>query len=312
MTPQERSLSQAASSAWQNPYLLLALAGLCWSGNHIIGRAMAGHVPPLAISMLRWIFPAVLLWLFARPYIKKDWPLIWRHRVLIVLLSVSGGGVFGALQFVGLQFTTAVNVAVFNSVPPVLIAAAGALIFRDRLLPAQVAGIAISLAGVLVVVTRADLTVLTQMEFNRGDIIILSNMVLWSGYSACLRLLPPVHWQSFLFVFAAISSIATIPFFLWEHLSGYTLQPTLLTFGALSYISLFTSLFAYLFWNRGVEQIGANRAGVFLHLIPVYGAVLATVFLGERLMAYHVLGFTLILSGVWLAGRRAAVSHKAN
>jgi drug/metabolite transporter (DMT)-like permease len=306
MTAMQDSPPRPAGSAAQNPYLLLALAGLCWSGNHIVGRAMAGHVPPLAVSTLRWILPAALLWLLARGAIRRDWPTVRRHWLLIVLLSLSGGAAFGAFQLIGLQYSTAVNVAVLNSVPPVFIVAAGALIFRDRLSLAQVSGIAISTLGVLVIVTRADPSVFARLEFNRGDIIVLCNMGLWSAYSACLRLLPPLQWQTFVFFLVTVSAVATAPFFAWEHASGYVLQATLLTAGALLYVSLFSSFFAYLLWNRGVELIGANRAGVFLHLIPIYGAILATIFLGERLMAYHVLGFVLILSGVWLAGRGPA------
>lgn len=288
-----------------NPYLLLALASLFWSINHVLGRAIAGHVPPFAISTIRWFVPALLLWPFARPHLARDWPLIKRHPGVLLLLGVTGGAIFTALQYVGLQYTTAVNVSVLNSLAPVFIIGIGAALFGDRLAGVQLFGIVTSLCGVLVIIARADLTTLAQLQFNWGDIIIVVNMAVAAVYASCLRLRPQIHWLSFLFVLAVISTLGTAPFFLWEMFSGLTLQPTLLTFSALVYVSLFPSIAAYAAWNRGIELIGANRSGPFLHLIPLYSAVLATAFLGESLLIYHVLGFVLIIAGVWFASRKS-------
>ena len=288
-----------------NPYLLLALASLFWSGNHVLGRAIAGHVPPFAISTIRWLVPALLLWPFARPHLARDWPLIKRHRAVLLLLGLTGGTIFTALQYIGLQYTTAVNVSVLNSLAPVFIIAIGAALFGDRLAGLQLVGIVTSLCGVLVIIARADVATLAHLQFNWGDIIIVVNMAVAAVYATCLRLRPRIHWLSFLFVLAVISSVGTLPFWFWELLSGQMLQPTLLTFLTLVYVSLFPSIVSYAAWNRGIELIGANRSGPFLHLIPLYSAVLATTFLGESLMIYHVLGFVLILAGVWFASRRA-------
>ncbi|MET0568154.1 MAG: DMT family transporter [Hyphomicrobiaceae bacterium] len=286
-------------------YLLVAISALCWSGNHILGRAIAGHVPPFAISTVRWLLPALILWPLARPYLARDWPVIRQHWKLILFLGVIGGALFGALQYIGLQYTTAINVSVLNSLAPVLIGAAGVALFGDRLTGRQILGVAVSLAGVLVIISKANVAALGSLGFNWGDLIILFNMLMWAVYSACLRLRPPLHWLSFTFAIAVISGVATLPFWILEHVGGLTLQPTLLTAGALAYVSIFPSLVAYACWNRGVELIGANRAGVFLHLVPLYSAVLAGLLLGESLMPYHVAGFLLILGGVWLAARKA-------
>lgn len=291
--------------AFGNPYLLLALASLFWSGNHVLGRAIAGHVPPFAISTIRWLVPALLLWPFAKPHLARDWPLIREHRAVLLLLGLTGGAIFTALQYIGLQYTTAVNVSVLNSLAPVFIIAFGAALFGDRLVGLQLVGIVTSLGGVLVIIARADLTTLANLQFNWGDIIIVVNMAVAAVYATCLRLRPQIHWLSFLFVLAVISSVGTLPFFVWEMLAGAMLQPTLLTVFALAYVSLFPSIGSYAAWNRGIELIGANRSGPFLHLIPLYSAVLASTLLGERLMAYHVLGFIVILVGVWLAARRS-------
>jgi drug/metabolite transporter (DMT)-like permease len=287
-----------------NAYLILALASLCWSGNHLLGRAIAGHVPPLTISTLRWLLAAAVLYPFVRPHLAKDWPLIRERFGVMVFLSLIGGGMFGALQFVALQMTTALNVSVMNSLGPVMIAIAAAVMFRDRLTGGQFAGILISLAGVMVIITKFDTGALTRLTFNIGDLLALFNMVLWGVYSASLRWRPKIHPASFMFMFSLISGVALTPVMAWEYSTGFVLQPTLLTFYAIAQAVLFSTIAAFMLWTRGVELIGPNRAGVFLHLIPIYSALLTGALLGEPLRFYHVVGFVLILAGVWCASRK--------
>ncbi|MGE0719223.1 MAG: DMT family transporter [Alphaproteobacteria bacterium] len=290
--------------ALRNPYVLLAAAALFWSGNHVLGRAIAGHVPPLSLSTLRWAVPMPVLFLLARPHLAADGAAIRAHWPMLVFLGVTGGALFSALQYVGLQWTTAVNVSVLNALAPVAIAAAAAIIFGDRLTCWQATGIAVSLAGVLVIVSRGDVQVLAAFAFNAGDAVIVVNMAIWAVYSAYLRKAPRMHWLSFSFVLATVSAIATAPFMAWEHLRGYHLQADATTLVAVCYVAVFPSVLAYAAWSRGVAAIGAARAGVFIYAIPIFSAVMATLFLGERLMAFHVTGFALIIAGVTLAARR--------
>jgi drug/metabolite transporter (DMT)-like permease len=290
---------------FNNAYLLLALSSLCWSGNHLMGRAIAGHVPPLAITTLRWLLAAAVLFPFIRAHLSRDWPLIRKHFGMLVYLALIGGAVFGALQFVGLQLTTALNVSVMNSLGPVFIAAAGAAMFRDRLTGGQFLGIVISLLGVLAIITKLDVGVLMHLSFNIGDILILINLVLWGVYSASLRWRPAIHPASFMFIFCLISGVAMLPAFAWEYSTGFVLQPTVLTVSAIVFVTIFSTIVAFASWTRGVELIGPNRAGVFLHLIPIFTALLTGALLGEPLMGYHVVGFALILAGVWCAARSA-------
>jgi drug/metabolite transporter (DMT)-like permease len=282
---------------------VLALASLCWSGNHLMGRAIAGHVPPLTITTLRWLLAALVLFPFIRQHLVRDWPLIRRGIGVLIYLALIGGGIFGALQFVGLQLTTALNVSVMNSLGPVFIAAAGAVMFRDRLTRGQFIGIVVSLLGVLAIITKLDPGVLTHFSFNTGDILILINMVLWAVYSASLRWRPKIHPVSFMFMFCLISGVSMVPGMAWEYANGLVLQPTFLTFFAIAFVTIFSTIVAFACWTRGVELIGPNRAGVFLHLIPIFSALLTGALLGEPLMGYHVVGFALILSGVWCASR---------
>jgi drug/metabolite transporter (DMT)-like permease len=296
--PNERTARRA------NPYLLLALAALFWSGNHIVGRAIGGHVPPVGVSTIRWLIPSILIWPWVRPHLKRDWPAIRRHWKAMLWLGVTGGALFTALQYVGLQYTTALNVSVLNSLVPVLIVATSAALFRDRISPMQLAGIVVSSLGVLTIIGRGSLDVLERLAFNWGDLIILFNMLVFAIYAACLRLRPPMHWLSFIFVFAVLSVVMTLPFAVLEFVQGERFKADWETIAAIGYVSIFPSVIAFAAWNRGVELIGANRSGPFLHLVPVYTATFGSALLGEHLAAFHVAGFALILAGVWLASVR--------
>ena len=306
---EEKGVQTYRAFGWliDNPYLLLALASLFWSGNHILGRAMSGHVPPIGISLMRWLIPTFVLWPLARKHLRRDWPLIRAHWIIMLWLGITGGALFTVLQYVGLQYTSALNVSVLNSLVPVLIVAAGSVLFRDQIGPRQVAGIATSSVGVLIIISRGQFDTLRQLAFNSGDLIIVFNMVVFSVYAAYLRLRPRIHWLSFIFMLAVISSVSTMPFFIWESASGNAFRPTVLTAVAVGYVAIFPSVLAFAAWNRGVELIGANRSGPYLHLIPIYTALLASVLLGETLAAHHIIGFFLIIVGVWLASRKETV-----
>lgn len=284
-------------------YVLLPLAAACWAGNHIVARAIAGLAPPVSLSVVRWCIVALILAVTAHAQIAVDWPKLKANLWVLMLLSIAGAAVFGTLQFVALQYTTALNMGVVGSVAPAFIVGASFLLFGDRMRPVQLLGIAISLSGVLAIVTRLQPDLLVSLSFNVGDLLIIANMMFWAVYCACLRLRPALHPVSFLFVMAVVSGITNLPFAAWEYAAGYRLQPTLPTAGAIFYASFVTTLLAYVSWNRGVDLIGAPRASAFLHTIPIFAGVLATSILGETLRLYHVVGFVLILAGVTLAAR---------
>jgi len=288
---------------YDNPYVLLALAALFWSGNHIIGRAIGGKVPPIGISTVRWLLPTIAIGVLAFPHVKRDWPVIRAHWGILLWLGIVGGALFTAGQYIGLQYTTALNVSVLNSLVPVLIICTGGLIFRDRVTAVQFGGILMSSLGVLVIIAQGRVNNLLRLQFNWGDIIILSNMVVFAVYAVYLRKRPLMHWLSFIFVFGAVSTLATLPFMIWEAAIGITFKPTWLTVVTIIYVSIFPSVLAFAAWNRGVQLIGANRSGPFVHLVPVYTAIFGTMLLGEHLASFHVLGFALIIVGVWVASR---------
>ena len=292
-------------------YFLLPLAAACWAGNHVIARAVGGHVPPASLAVLRWIVILLVVVPFALPHLRADWPKLKRSPGLMLLFAVTGGGAFGTLQFVALHFTTALNMGVVGSVAPAFIVAASWILFRDRLNAWQLLGVAISLSGVLAIVSRLDLARLASFSFNGGDLIIIANMVLWAIYSACLRLRPDIHHMTFMLVMAVIAGLGNLPFAAAEYAFDYRLQSTGLTLLALLYSAFITTLLAYVAWNRGIDIVGAPRASAFLHTIPLFSAALATTILGETIETYHIIGFALILSGVTLAARPSAKQRAA-
>jgi drug/metabolite transporter (DMT)-like permease len=282
---------------------LLPLAAACWAGNHVAARAIAGHAPPATVSFVRWVLVFVVVSLVAWPQIRVDLPKLRAKAGVMVFLSLMGGAAFGTLQFVALQYTTALNMGVVGSVAPAFIVAASYILFRDGLGPMQLFGVAVSLIGVLAIITQLYPQRLLELTFNGGDLLILVNMVFWAVYCACLRLRPVVHPMSFLFALTPIAAVGTLPFAAWEYAAGFTMRADALTVGVVLYAALFTSLLAFVAWNRGIDLIGAPRASAFLHTIPLFSAVFATTLLGEQLRLYHVVGFVMILAGVTLASR---------
>jgi len=289
--------SQAAA------YILLPLAALCWSGNHIVARAASGHVPPASLAVARWIMVSLVVSLIGWSHFRADWPKIKQSAGVLAFLAIVGGAIFGTLQFVALQYTTALNMGVVGSVAPVFIVVASWLLFGERLGPLQLFGVSVSLAGVLAIVSQLSFARLASFSLNGGDLMIIANMVFWGIYTACLKLRPSIHPMSFLLVVAVISGVSNLPFAAWEYATDLRVQPTALTLGAISYTTFIAALLAYVAWNRGIDLVGAPRASAFLHTIPLFSAVLATTLLGEQLMLFHVIGFALILAGVTLAAR---------
>jgi drug/metabolite transporter (DMT)-like permease len=281
--------------------LLLALAALSWGGNYVLARAVAGEVPPAGLSVFRWLVGLLVLLPFGWRHLQRDWRLLAAHWKPVVLLALAGGAAFGMLQFAALKYTTAVNGGLIGAMSPLLITAAGAVLFGDRLGVGQVGGVILSIGGALVVVFQGSLARLHAFSVSLGDMLVLLNLVIWAGYTVCLRFKPPVHWLSFTIVLAAVSMAASIPLALLEDVLGEHLRYSPATFGAIAYTGLVSSAVAYAAWNHGVAVLGSHRAGLFLNLIPVFSIAVAWSVLGEPIERYHAIGIGLIFAGIWVA-----------
>lgn len=293
---------------WLNnqPYLLLTLTSLFWAGNIVLARHVAGHVPPLTLSCLRWIGTFLILLPFAWPHLKKDWPVLRAHLPMMLTLSALGFAYNNAISYWAMQYTEALNALLIQSAGPLFVALWSLALFGVRLTGAQLAGITISLAGVLTIILRGDWSALAGISFNRGDLMFASSLVSFGLYSALMPRRPVTHALSLISFTTCCGAMMLLPFSVWEFSTGATLKIDLISMATLGYVVIFPSTLAYLFFNRGIAMIGPNRAAPFFHLVPMFGSAMAILLLGEKLKLFHLVGYVLVLAGVVIASRRAS------
>jgi len=295
-------------SLWHSAWSLLAAANLFWAGNIILGRGLAGQVPPIALSYWRWTGAFLIGLAVAWPRLKADLPMMIRHWPMMLLLSATGIACYNTMSYIGLNSTTALNVLLLQSATPLIIIICAFALFRETPSLRQAAGVLVSLVGVAVIAARGSLAVLAQLQINPGDLWVLSALGVYAFYCVILRKRPMVHPLSFLVAAMGIGSCMILPLMLSEVASGATIRGGLPSYLGIAYTAVLPSFVAYLFFNRGVELIGAGPAGQSMHLMPLFGSVLAVFFLHERFQFFHAVGIGLIASGILLAsaGRPAA------
>ena len=286
------------------PYLLLSLTSLFWAGNTIVGRVSAGHIPPLTLSCIRWGGAFVILLPFAALHLARDWPTIRKHAGTLALLAFSGFSSYNAITYYALQYTTAINGLLMQSSAPLFVALWSFLLLGERLTLRQAGGICVSLTGVLVIISQGSLAVLLGLGFNYGDPWFLVALPIYGYYMAAFRNRPPMHPVSFLAVGIGLGTLFLLPGMVWEIAEGKSFVLDARNMASLGFLWVFPSLIGYLFLNRGVELIGANRAAPFIHLVPVFGSVIAVAFLGERFELYHAIGYALVFAGITVAARK--------
>ena len=307
MTATEQT-SSARSGNWlaNQPYLLLSITALCWAGNAIVGRMAAGHIAPVTLSFLRWSFAFLIILPFAWKHLVRDWAAIRSRLGIMILLSITGIGAFNTLQYWALEHTQALNTLLLQSAGPLVVAVWSLLLLGVRLTLAQAAGVLLSMAGVLIILMHGDLTKLSNIDFNIGDLIFIVALAIFGIYSVLSLKRPDIHGLSFVaFTFGA-GAACLIPLFIWELFARPPDADRYREPADAAYVALFPSTIAYLCYNRGVQLIGANRAAPFFHVVPVFGTIMSIVFLGEHPQAFHFIGFALVLTGVFVASRKAS------
>lgn len=285
-----------------SPYLLLVLSSLFWAGNFVLGRAVKASIPPIGLAFWRWSIALAVMLPFALPHLRAQWPLVranWRPLAVCGILGVS---CFNTFVYIGLHSTPAINALLVNSVIPVLIVVLSRMLAYTPVTRLQAGGVALSLAGVVIIICRADTGLLLSLHINRGDLWVLLAVVSWAFYTFLLRKRPAgLHPLSFLCSIVAIGLCVLAPFYVWEASGGARVGTDLATCGSILYVGLFPSILAFIFWNQAVGEVGPSKAGLFLHLMPVFGAILSFLFLGESLHLYHLGGMGLIFAGIYLA-----------
>ena len=278
------------------------LTALFWGGHWVVARAVYTESTPFALSFWRWLTAAAVLAPFAwKPFIADAAKLRveWKW---IVLLSLSGTGLYNGIGYIGIQYTTATNALLIQSVTPALIPVLAFLLLGEKAGLAAIAGVALSCAGVIAIACKLDLDALLGLELNRGDLWLLLNVSLWALYTVWLRWKPQgLHPFSFLFAIMLGGVVQLLPFYAFEVAGGGGVRMSVPAVLGILYLGIFPATINYLMWNKAVAEIGAARAGPYLYLVPVFGTAMATLFLGERLHTYHLVGVVLIFAGIWLA-----------
>ena len=302
-----RASSKGGFGLFDRPYLLLSLTSLFWAINIVLGRFAASDIPPVAFAFLRWGGASLIALPFVWRALKDDWPAIRKNLPLLATLSATGIGGYNALAYWGLAYTEALNALLVQSTGPLLIALWGFALWGDRLTWQQFAGIATSLLGVLVILLRGDIAHLAQFKFNPGDILTFAALILYGLYAALLRKRPKMSQSGFLASTLIGGTLLLAPLAIGEFAAGARITWSPPIIAVLCYVALFPSLIAYMFFVRGVELIGANRASPFFHLMPVFGSIIAILFLGEEPRFFHLIGFALVLSGVFVATKQRKI-----
>jgi len=280
------------------------LAVLIFSVNYVVGRAAYEVAPPFMLGFTRWAGAAILLAPFAVKDLRADWPLIienrWKVAACGLLMPFIGAG----LAYTALTMTVAINTAVVQTALPVFTVLLSWIFLKDRLSGVQTLGLCGAIIGVMCIIARGDPTVLSSLQFNRGDLLMLFCNLGLAGYAVLLPRLPPIRPLAFLLSICVLGAAYHIPFLALELATGKVLQPTPLGLASLAFVAVFPSIVAILSWNYAIARLGPSTSGVYFYLVPVLTAALAYLFLGETVAWYHFVGGGVIIASVWLAGRR--------
>ncbi len=286
-------------------YLLLSISALAWAGNFIVGRYVHDQVTPVTLSYGRWGLALLILLPFTLRGVLRQRRLVLTHLKLFALLGLTGMTLFHSFVYAALEFTGAINAALILSLTPVIIVLLSRILDREHISPVQAAGIGLSIVGAGILITRGDPSVISALDFNRGDLWMLIAVPNWALYSVLLRRRPATVEPMVLLTVTIAAGLAFLtPALIFELALGPGFQFSQETVASIVYVALFASVIAYICWNRGVSIVGANRAGLFMHLVPAFSAMLAIAVLDEAFLLHHALGIGLIIVGIYLTTSR--------
>ncbi|MBZ9892883.1 MULTISPECIES: DMT family transporter [unclassified Mesorhizobium] len=297
----------------RSAYMFLLLTTLLWGGNSVAGKLAVDHVSPMTLVFLRWVLAVAILLPIGWNALKRDWPVVRRHWFVLAALGASGFTLFNTIFYTALNYTTAINVSIEQAAMPILIIVANFIFFRLRVNWAQIGGVVLTIFGVILTACHGDPRRLLTLELNFGDGIMLVAVILYSGYSVGLRLKPAMQWQSLMLAMSLAALVTSLPFFLWEIAAGKVIVPDARGWAVIVYTAIGASVVSQIFYIRGNELIGANRAGLFINLVPIFGTLLSVLIVGETFQLYQALALVLVLGGIALAeysGRKAAMPRR--
>jgi drug/metabolite transporter (DMT)-like permease len=297
-------------SAWANPILLLVLTTLIWAAHSIVGRLAVGQIGPMTLTCLRWAVALVPILIAARHSLRRDWPALRARWVYLGLMGATGYTAFNALFYVAAHHTSALNLSIIQGAIPALVLIGARSFLGVRFSTLQALGAVITMLGVIVIAAQGDPARLEVLAFNSGDVMMVVAAALYAGYTVGLRQRPNIAGVSMLAAMAVAAFVTSVPLMIWEIVSGGFVWPTAGGFLVLAFVALGPAFISQLMFMRGVELIGPGRAGVFVNLVPVFGAIMAVVILGEPFAVYHVLALLLVVGGIAIAQRGAAGAQR--
>lgn len=288
------------------PYALLLLATVLWGGNFVIGRAVSGNIPPFTLAFLRWCVAFIVFLPIAYRSLKREWHMLKEHWQIVLILAFTGVAAFNTLVYIALHYTTSINASLMNSSTPIMIYILSFVFLKEKLSSFQILGTALSLSGVLFIISGGSFASLVDFTFNKGDLIVVVAVFCWSIYSLLVK-----HYagrlpgQSTFLVTIFIGAIMLLPFYLYEITTmTNAIQWHWSTIAAILYVGIFASIVAFLCWNHGVVQLGANKAGIYLNFIPVFASIFAVLFLDEQLHIFQIIGGLAVVAGVLLSSKK--------
>ncbi|MBX9455139.1 MAG: DMT family transporter [Rhizobium sp.] len=284
-------------------YLFLVITGLGWAANAVVGKFAVGHVGPMTLTVARWAIALAIILALSIPQLRADWPAIKKNWLVVFVFAGLGFTGFNALLYSALTYTSAINVVIEQAGIPGIIFLGNYLLFRTRLGVGQIAGYAITLLGVAVTASNGSIKAILDLGFNFGDLLMLLACLIYATYTISLRYKPDIHWKSMFAASACGALVAAVPLFVWEFTSADFIVPDAIGWGAILFTALVPSLVSQVLYVRGVELIGPNRASLFINTIPVFGTLLAVIFLREPLLGFHVVALALVITGIAIAER---------
>jgi drug/metabolite transporter (DMT)-like permease len=290
---------------WNSPTLVLSLTSLMFAGHSVVGRLAVGQISPMTLTCARWALALIPLSLAARRDFAQDLAVLRPRWLFVVAMGALGFTAFNALFYSAAHFTSALNLSILQGAIPAFVLIGARLVFGSTVRPWQAFGAFMTMVGVVAIASQGDIGHLLKLVFNGGDLLMLLACIFYAGYTVGLRNRPKVSRFGFFAAMAAVAFLTSIPLFALEIASGGFVTPTWRGLGALLYAALLPSLAAQILYMRGVELIGPGRAGVFVNLVPVFGALLAVLLLGEDFALYHVLALVLVVAGIAIAERSA-------
>jgi len=290
----------------QQAYLFLILTTLFWAGNFIVGeQASRFDIPPFTLNFYRWTFA----WLILAPFTIKEIIEKKNHIIenikLIIVLGITSITIFNSIVYYSLNFTQVISGVLMISTIPVMIIVFCWILKIEKSNVYQILGVIFSLFGVIVIITKADLVILLNLNFNKGDLWMVVAMFSWAMYSALLRKKKlEISQLSLLQIIISAGLVFLFPAYLIELSLGHKTSIHLPFILILTYVVLFPGLASFIFWIKGISIIGSNRAGIFLHLIPIFSTIMAIIILKEKFMFYHLIGALLIVTGIILSSKK--------